>query len=177
MNTVCGSLTYIYTKSNSVNAFATTDPYYSKTDTPTITISSSTSSLIGTSEVLTMRGYNANYGTTYAETTLTVYFVSNCDVATVTATSVSSISYTILTDSSKSVTFTDFSTSISGCGSLTYTLVSADSSFVSIDSSTRTITVSTTSSSKVGSYSYNVQGCLASYPSVCATTPISITIL
>lgn len=92
--------------------------------------------------------------------------------------SIDGITTTVLKSPATAIIFTPSSVTANGvvCGSVTYTLSPTTYSFITLDSTTRTITVNPTLSSQISTYPMTVIASLVSYPTA-ATQSLNFNVI
>lgn len=138
--------------------------------TRTISWASATSANVGTYN-LKVNGTLQNGQSISA--TFTLVLTNNCNVATVTASTLTAQSY-IISATALSYTFTAFTPSTTGCG-ITYTLdlssgAAYDSSFITFTDTSLNIGVYTTLTAKAGTYTLRVTGTVTGFTNSASAT-------
>ena len=121
------------------------------------------------SYVLTMTTTTEQLGFTYTDTyVLNVVVVDPCNTPTWNTNSIADIYATVLQSPASITTFTA-STTTGSCGSITYTSPTTYS-IITMNASTRQITVSPTVVTDISTYAMQIVASLASYPGATAQT-------
>ena len=102
-----------------------------------------------------------SYSDTYV---LNVLVVDPCNTPTWNSNTIADINASVLQNPVSVTTFTA-STVTGSCGTVTYTLSPTTYSFITMNASTRQITVSPTTSADIGTYPMQIFASLVSYPS------------
>ena len=109
---------------------------------------------------------------------MSVTFIIPCDLTTWNTAAISSITTSVSAIPAFTQLITAFSTVATGCGTIDYVLSPSTYAFISFDPITMMMTVATSLSTDIGTYSsLNLIGSLTSYPLVTPlTVPFSVVI-
>ena len=177
-------VTYVQTPSNcgiflkttysiTINGGVGTDNWLSAiyTDGTVLTIDIySTAPADAGSYVLTMTTTTKQLSFTYTDTyVLNVVVVDPCNTPTWNTNSIADIYATVLQSPVSITTFTA-STTTGSCGSITYTMSPTTYSIITMNASTREITVNPTSVTDINTYAMQIVASLVSYPSATTQT-------
>ena len=122
------------------------------------------------SYVLTMTTTTKQLSFTYTDTyVLNVVVIDPCNTPTWNTNSIADIYATVLQSPASITTFTA-STTTGSCGSITYTMSPTTYSIITMNASTRQITVSPTAVTDINSYAMQIVASLVSYPSTTTQT-------
>ena len=122
--------------------------------------------------MLTLTTTTEQLGFTYTDTyVLNVVIVDSypCNTPTWNTNSIADIYATVLQSPASIMTFTA-STTTGSCGSITYTMSPTTYSIITMNASTRQITVSPTAVTDISTYAMQIVASLASYPGATAQT-------